>query len=74
LRGHRAPERNKVRDIEVRDKLNVSGWRVGIVWECCLRTPSLASTVEQVIAWIEAGTENFETALVRPRIEAKSPQ
>ncbi|WP_105434793.1 very short patch repair endonuclease [Neorhizobium tomejilense] len=66
--------RNKARDIDVRDTLNASGWRVGVVWECGLRMPSLALTVEQVIAWIEVGTENFETALVRPRIEAESPQ
>lgn len=59
--------RNIARDQEVRNALNSSGWRVGTVWECGLRSPWLALTLEEVTCWIREGTENFESTLVRPR-------
>lgn len=67
-------KRNVARDIEVRDALNACGWRVATVWECGLRPAWLALTVEEVTCWIAKGTENFESALVRPICEAESPQ
>lgn len=66
--------RNVARDIEVRESLNASGWRVATVWECGLRSPWLTLTVEEVARWICEGTGNFESALVRPRNETLMPQ
>ncbi|MGK9337348.1 very short patch repair endonuclease [Sinorhizobium meliloti] len=59
--------RNRARDIEVREALNASGWRVGTVWECGLRSPWLALTLEEVTCWLTNGAANFESELVRPR-------
>ncbi|MGO8063917.1 very short patch repair endonuclease [Rhizobium leguminosarum] len=66
--------RNIARDLEVRSALNSSGWRVGTVWECGLRSPWLALTLEEITSWIKDGTDNFESALVRPRRETDNPQ
>jgi DNA mismatch endonuclease (patch repair protein) len=60
-------EGNLVRDERVQAALHEAGWRVGIVWECGLRAPYLDSTVEQVVAWIQSGSGDFESALVRER-------
>jgi DNA mismatch endonuclease, patch repair protein len=59
--------RNVARDIQVREALKASGWRVATIWECGLRAPWLELTVDEVTRWIRSGAENFESALVRPR-------
>ncbi len=66
--------RNVARDQEVRNALNSSGWRVGTVWECGLRSPWLQTTLDEVAHWIRNGAENFESGLVRPRSETERQQ
>ncbi|WP_232494804.1 very short patch repair endonuclease [Novosphingobium kaempferiae] len=58
---------NLVRDERVQSALRASGWRVGVVWECGLRTPYADATVEQVLAWIRSASGDFESAIVRER-------
>ena len=60
-------EGNLVRDGKVQAALGEAGWRVGIIWECGLRAPYTDATVEQVLAWIRNGSDDFESALVRER-------
>lgn len=48
-------EANRTRDARVRDQLLADGWRVLIVWECCLRGPArppLQKVVDEVRAFI----------------------
>ncbi|NML76937.1 DNA mismatch endonuclease Vsr [Rhizobium sp. S-51] len=66
--------RNIARDLEVRNALNSSGWRVGTVWECGLRSPWLQTTLDEVAHWIRNGAGNFESDLVRPRSETERQQ
>jgi DNA mismatch endonuclease (patch repair protein) len=49
---------NRKRDLTVVQELITLGWRVGIVWECAMRTsPEL--TVTRVAQWIEGGGGNI---------------
>lgn len=55
--------RNRERDAEVREALNVSGWRSLTVWECAMRgTTSLQpeALFDGITGWIEAGTPTAE--------------
>ncbi len=46
-------EANKARDIEVRRRLLVDGWRVLTVWTCSLRnTEKLRKTYSRIKAWL----------------------
>ncbi|WEO67206.1 DNA mismatch endonuclease Vsr [Rhizobium rhizogenes] len=64
--------RNVARDQEVVNALHAEGWRIGIVWECGLRAVSLNETVERVLAWARSGSGDFESDLVRPRLNRSS--
>lgn len=46
--------------------LREAGWRVGIVWECALRSGGSAA-IESTINWIRSDEPRFETGLVRLR-------
>lgn len=49
------------RDIETKAALLRSGWRVGIVWECCLRNAAGVTAVRaEVAAWLAGGTPELE--------------
>lgn len=41
-------ERNKARDIRVRDELEAAGWKVVVVWECELRKDKIEGTQERL--------------------------
>lgn len=46
---------NVVRDAAVQSALREAGWRVGIVWECALRTEtSIVQTRDMVAAWLHS--------------------
>ncbi|WP_084652627.1 DNA mismatch endonuclease Vsr [Mesorhizobium sp. WSM1293] len=63
-------DRNMTRDCEVVDALHAEGWRVAIVWECGLRAAYLNETVERVLAWIWSESGDFESDVVRPRVDS----
>jgi len=49
---------NVMRDAGVQSALRETGWRVGTVWECALRTDtSIAQTRDMVVAWLRRGDD-----------------
>lgn len=55
-------ERNRSRDIEVKEKLEAKGWRVLTVWECDLRDKSRRSaTLETLLATLKGLRKNRVT-------------
>jgi DNA mismatch endonuclease, patch repair protein len=55
---------NVARDAAVQSALLEAGWRVGIVWECALRTEaSIAQTRDIVAAWLHAGDTVLEVGV-----------
>ncbi|GAM08389.1 putative very short patch repair endonuclease [Geobacter sp. OR-1] len=60
---------NKIASNTERDKRNIAelkrlGWRIAIVWECCIKNQkSKAGTVESLSNWILSNSEWVETAL-----------
>ncbi|CAN7805682.1 very short patch repair endonuclease [Paraburkholderia hospita] len=53
-------ERNRCRDLQVRDALLAHGWRIAVVWECAVkgRVQDPVAVVEALVAWLK--TENNE--------------
>jgi DNA mismatch endonuclease (patch repair protein) len=60
-------ERTVERDQQAIETLHGLGWRTAIVWECGLRKPYAATTLEDLIPWLGSNETWFESALVRPR-------
>lgn len=58
---------NAARDLRNIAALEQGGWKVAVVWECALRPAWHEQTVATVAAWLDAGTENYETDVLRPR-------
>jgi DNA mismatch endonuclease, patch repair protein len=65
-------DRNMVRDAEAILSLHIAGWRVATVWECGLRAAIVDETVDQVVAWVRTGTGDYESGLVRSRLDRAS--
>lgn len=56
-------ERNRQRDAEVRQQLQMAGWRSLIIWECAIRgrgAPGLASIIAGASAWLRGGADSQE--------------
>jgi len=49
---------NRVRDEADVEKLLSLGWRVGIVWECALRSPALPQILADLGEWLKSGSKN----------------
>jgi DNA mismatch endonuclease (patch repair protein) len=47
--------RNQDRDREHLSKLEASGWRVLVVWECSLKMKNLEALADQVAGWVRTG-------------------
>ena len=47
--------RNIERDQEQIQKLNISGWRVLVVWECATRGEPTKKLIEAIEAWLHGG-------------------
>lgn len=45
---------NVARDAKAIERLEAAGWRTAVVWECALKSPNLASTVDVVSTWLRA--------------------
>lgn len=60
-------ERNVERDRQIIETLQEQGWRTGVVWECGLRRPYAASTLDGLLPWLRSDGAWFESALVRPK-------
>lgn len=60
-------EGNVERDRQAIDTLQALGWRTAVVWECGLRKPYAASTLDDLVAWLRSDEICFESALVRSR-------
>ena len=59
-------EASRERDRRVRNTLLESGWRVGIVWECALRSTVKVETpevVETVKEWLRSNSRQLEIPL-----------
>ncbi|MFN4202420.1 MAG: very short patch repair endonuclease [Tabrizicola sp.] len=57
--------RNKDRDMQVRDQLAVSGWRVMIIWECAIKGRTRldpAALLDRVAAWLRGDGQSCEIA------------
>lgn len=55
--------KNRERDTVVRKRLEDTGWRLGIVWECSLKGKKRSGTeetVKRIIAWLESDTKELE--------------
>ena len=52
---------NKARDAAVVDKLYEMGWRVGVVWECALRSKR-QEALAQLAEFIDSGSSRIEIA------------
>ena len=63
-------ERNVERDRSVVETLQSMEWRTAIIWECGLRKPYAASTLEDIVAWLRSDDLAHESALVRPRAKS----
>lgn len=51
---------NVARDIATRKKLMKAGWRVGIVWECTLRTPDQIERAAILLSdWLHTDSEDL---------------
>jgi len=61
-------ERNVERDRTVVETLHSMEWRTAIIWECGLRQPYAASTLEDIVTWLRSDDVAYESALVRPRV------
>lgn len=58
-------ERNRNRDISVREQLAASGWRVLVIWECALQGRTRldpAALLDRVAAWLRSGGQSLEIA------------
>lgn len=51
--------RNRERDSENIKRLMSLGWRVLIVWECALKKSNVGIAVDEAIAWLREGKNNF---------------
>jgi len=60
-------ERNVERDRQAIDTLQELEWRTAVVWECGLRKPYAASTLDNLVLWLRSNEACFESALVRSR-------
>lgn len=59
---------NVARDAAVQSALRESGWRVGTVWECALRTEtSIAQTRDMVAAWLHGSDAVLEVGDAKVR-------
>lgn len=52
--------RNRTNDEKSREKLLVSGWRVGIVWECAIRNTDMEIPGKRLARWLRSEDELFE--------------
>ena len=55
--------KNRERDVVVREMLEDTGWRLGIVWECSLKGKNRIGTeeiVKRIIAWLGSDTRELE--------------
>lgn len=62
---HEKIGRNKDRDMQVRDQLAASGWRVMIIWECALKGRTRldpAALLDRVAAWLRGDGQSCEIA------------
>ena len=57
---------NVKRDLEVRQALLDSGWRVAVVWECALHKSVIELTINDLEEWILEDESEFETELLKP--------
>lgn len=60
-------ERNVERDGQAIGSLRELGWRTAVVWECGLRKPYAASTLDDLVHWLRSDNLCFESVLVRTR-------
>lgn len=52
---------NISRDKEAYTQLNLSGWRIAIIWECALKNKSVTfDTFKKLNEWIRSGLDNLE--------------
>lgn len=57
--------RNRSRDLQVREQLATSGWRVMVIWECALKGRTRldpAGLLDRVAAWLSGGGQSCEFA------------
>lgn len=55
--------KNRERDVVVREMLEDTGWRLGIVWECSLKGKNRIGKeeiVKRIIAWLGSDTRELE--------------
>lgn len=54
--------RNRVNDTRVREALQASGWRIGIVWECALRGTgkNIEGVAQSLTAWLRSDAPFIE--------------
>jgi DNA mismatch endonuclease (patch repair protein) len=55
--------RNRARDVEVRDALAATGWRVLVIWECAIKGRAkrpLDDVLKETVAWIRKGSRSHE--------------
>lgn len=60
-------EGNVLRDAYATAAIQRAGWRVGIVWECGLRSPYVEEVNAKIMSWIRTGQGDFESDIVRPQ-------
>lgn len=60
-------ERNVERDTETAERLRRAGWRIARVWECGLRGPIQAKTIDDLINWLPSTEREFDSGLIRAR-------
>jgi DNA mismatch endonuclease (patch repair protein) len=55
-------ERNRCRDLQVRDALLADGWRIAVVWECAVkgRAQDPVAVVEALVTWLKADNNEWE--------------
>lgn len=63
-------KRNKANDNRAMEALLVTGWRVGVVWECALRGPNknIEGVIQSLTQWLCS-----DTPLIEVRNEARIP-
>lgn len=72
-------EKNRERDRRVLSELAGSGWRIGIVWECGLKSVRNDPMVllDEVAGWVKndlAGQQSLEGRTIRPAAEQAGSQ
>jgi DNA mismatch endonuclease, patch repair protein len=56
---------NVKRDIAVRNALADEGWRIGIVWECALRSKDIEPVAQAIATWLRSDKPFLEVPAIQ---------